>query len=80
MDVARVATRLGWQVRDAVAADDISTQVVPLCKRQFYLRPARNIVGSEADFKWEVPNDPSIRLLTFVRMLAHTTFVTLLFK
>ena len=60
-----------------IAADNISTPVVTLCECQLDLWPTGDIVGSKANFKWEVPYDSSICLLALICMLADAAFVTL---
>ena len=77
MYVASVGARLRGYVRDAISADDIATQVVSLGEGQFDLRPARHIVRSVTHFKWKVPHHSPVGLLRFVRMLAHSAFVSL---
>jgi len=77
MNVAGVRSWLGGQMSHTIAADDISTPEVTLCKSQFYLWPSWNIVWTETYLEWEVPNNPSIGLLTLVGMLAYSAFITL---
>lgn len=77
MNVASVRSWLSWQMCHTVAADNISTPEVTLCKSQFYLWPSRDVVRTVAYFEWEVPDNSSIGLLTLIGMLAYSTFITL---
>ena len=77
MNVASMRTRLCRQMGHTIAADNISTPVVTLRECQLDLWPTRDIVGSKANFKWEVPYDSSICLLALICMLADAAFVTL---
>ena len=63
VDVPGVGARLRRQVRHAVAADDIATEVVSLRERQLNLRPPRYVVGAIAYLEGEVPDDTSVGLL-----------------
>ena len=77
MDVPRVTARLCRNMSHSVAADDIATQIVSLRERDLDLWPPGDIVGSVADLKGEVPDNPPVSLLTLVRVLTHATFVPL---
>ena len=77
MDVACMRTWLSRNVGHSIAADHITTQVVSLSKGELDLWPSRDVVRAIANFKWKVPNDPSIRLLALICVLAHTAFVSL---
>ena len=76
MNVPSMTAWLRRYMRDTVATDAISTQVVSLCEGELDLWPSRYIIGSVADFKGEVPHHSSISLLAFVCVLAHSTFVS----
>ena len=77
MDVAGMCTWLSRNVGHSIAADHITTQIVSLSEREFDLRPSWDVIGAVAHLEWEVPNDPSISLLTLISVLTHTTFVSL---
>ena len=77
MDIASMTARLCRNVRHAIATDDITTEKVSLGKSQLNLRPSGHVIRSVADLEREVPNHSPVRLLTFIRVLTHATFISL---
>ena len=77
MNVAGMRAWLGRNVCHSIAADDISAPEVTLRECENNLRPARDTVGSERNFKGKVPDHASVCLLALVGMLRYTTLITL---
>ena len=77
MNVAGVGAGLGGDVCDAVAADYVAAEEVARGEAKDYLRPAVHVETSKSKLKWEVPNNSTISLWRFIRMLTHTLLIPL---
>jgi len=76
MNIARVGTRLCWNVCDAVAADHVSTEEISTREAKDQLRPPSDVEATIGELKGEIPNDSSICLRRFVGMLTGAGLIS----